>query len=70
MERIGRKQDWEEGGFEVGHNPRMALASQSWNGFSEYVKAGVMGWAFIRLDQSVTGCGLPWEAARLGKGDS
>lgn len=62
MKRRDRKQDWEEGGFELGHCPQMSLASQSWTDASESVQVscGVLGF-FLPLGQSVTGCVLPWE---------
>lgn len=43
---------------------------KGWSGFSEHVKLEVIGWTFIPLGQSVTGCGLPWKGASLGRGDA
>lgn len=43
MERRGRRQNWEEGEFEMEHSPKIALASQRWNSSSECAKLGVRG---------------------------
>lgn len=35
------------------------VPEKGWSGFAEYVRLEVIGWTFIPLGQSVTGCGLP-----------
>lgn len=70
MKRRDRKQDWEEGGFELGHCPQMSLASQSWTDASESVQVscGVLGFFYPWANQSLDVC-YPGNGSRLGTGD-
>lgn len=55
----------EEGEYEMGHSPRMAFASQRWNGFSKSAKLRVSGWAFIRLANRSLDVGCPGREVTL-----